>query len=747
MNNKIYVITTYWTYPFGGGEEFMYDTMEWAYKLGMKCYWLAFANSKNKIFEEAEIINHDYGTIIHIPDGLNIQNLKNWLYILKPDIVHHQGSFRDKFFMVCEELRIEFLTGYHFWTGGIILDPNKKNIEIIKNKKYHKIDPEFEFLKKKEYINFYCASDFVQDVFREVTDTNIVDIIYASSSIKRYKIDKLIPIKSKYVMMINIHVHKGGDVFYYLLQNCPNINFACVQTEHNSEELDDKIKNLIEERNKDPNKADCLFLPRTRDVKTLYNRAKIMICISKVDETFQRVINESMMNGIPVLTTNRGNIKYLMEGSLSNPIDPDDKTKFKKEIEKLYFDDDYYQKYAKSMLEAFEHHSEDVAKKQFEKTIKKVLLKSKENSVAIFSPWCDQGLGIQSRNYYRILENNGFKVSVFGLKPYNADTCIDLQKDPKKWEFDNIYYSKNIRETVKDKELKEFVEKYNVGKMLIPETCFIRIFEIAKYLREINVKVYAIPNIEIVRKDEIFKHNYFHKILANNHLCEDIMKRSLNIPVKYIGYGVDGIESRQKIFSDKIKFLFIGGMNAFSRKHVLDICEAFTIAYQRNNKIKLTITIQMTNLLELELKTKIEKYLKHPAITAIQKHISYSDIINLYYDNHVSIQVSKHEGLGLGFYEGTATGTPIITLDTPPHNEIIIDDVNGWVIDCYYKEMKDNKDPLFGSAYFDPKDLANKILEIADKNIIENMIKTLNVDYKERLSLEVFEKKFISSLD
>jgi glycosyltransferase involved in cell wall biosynthesis len=748
INNKIYVITTYWTYPFGGGEEFMYDTMEWAHKLGMKSYWLAFANFKNETFDELEVIYHDYGTIIHIPNGFNIQTLKNWLYIIKPDIVHHQGSFREKFYMACEDLRIEFLTGFHFWTGGIVLDPDKKNIEIIKNKKFHKTDPEFEFLVKKQFINFYCASDFVQDVFKEISNVNIVDIIYASSSLKRYKINDLISIQSKYVMMINIHIHKGGDVFYYLLQNCPNIHFACVQTEHNSEELDDKIKELIKKRNNDPNKADCLFMQRTRDVKQIYSKTKIMICISKVDETFQRVINESMMNGIPVLTTNRGNIKYLMEDSLSKPINPSNKEKFKEEITKLYFDDDYYKKYSQSMLDAFQHHSEDIAKIQFKNTIQKVLLKSKENNVAIFTPWCDQGLGIQSRNYYKILKNNNFNLAIFALKPYNADTCIDLQKDPDKWVVDNLYYSKNTRETVKDKELKEFVEKYNIGKMLIPETCWNRIFEIAKYLREINVKVYALPNIEIVRRDEIFKHNYFHKILANNYLCENIMSNSLNIPVEYIGYGVEGIENKPKLFKDnKIKFLFIGGMNAFSRKHVLDICEAFTIAYQTNNNIELTITIQMTNLLELELKNKIEKYINHPAITAIQKHIKYSDILNLYYDNHVSIQVSKHEGLGLGFYEGVSTGTPVITLDTPPHNEIIIDNVNGWIIDCFHKKMVDNKDPLFGSAYFHPKDLANKIIEISNKKTVQDIIISLNDDYDKRLSLKVFEGKFISSLN
>jgi hypothetical protein len=133
LQNKIYVITTYWTYPFGGGEEFMYDTMEWAHKLGMKSYWLAFANFKNETFDELEVIYHDYGTIIHIPDGLNVANLKNWLYLLKPDVVHHQGGFREKFYSACEDLRIEFMSGFHFWSGGLILHPEKKNILMIEN--------------------------------------------------------------------------------------------------------------------------------------------------------------------------------------------------------------------------------------------------------------------------------------------------------------------------------------------------------------------------------------------------------------------------------------------------------------------------------------------------------------------------------------------------------------------------------------------------------------------------------------
>jgi hypothetical protein len=60
--------------------------------------------------------------------------------------------------------------------------------------------------------------------------------------------------------------------------------------------------------------------------------------------------------------------------------------------------------------------------------------------------------------------------------------------------------------------LAEFIKKNNIGKCIIPETCWYRIFQMAKLMRDNNVNCYAIPNIEIVRKDEIVKHKYFYKI-------------------------------------------------------------------------------------------------------------------------------------------------------------------------------------------------------------------------------------------
>ena len=129
--DKIQVIVTKWAFPFGGGEEFLYQTMEWAYRVGIKSYWLCFTDSNNKNFEELLVEQHEYGIIIKIPDGFTEDKLLLWLKLLKPDIVQHQGHLRMNFYAPCEKLRIEFMSGFHFWSGGIVLNPIYKNIDII----------------------------------------------------------------------------------------------------------------------------------------------------------------------------------------------------------------------------------------------------------------------------------------------------------------------------------------------------------------------------------------------------------------------------------------------------------------------------------------------------------------------------------------------------------------------------------------------------------------------------------------
>ena len=218
FNKKTYVIVSKWGYPFGGGEAFLYTTVEWATKLGMFTYWLCFTDAKNVNYSTLMLDPLPNGYIIRIPDGFNEDVLYNWLRLLRPDYVHHQGHMRKSFFDVCEKLRIEFLSGFHFWHGAIILDSIKLNKDILLNYKDHKVDPELIYLYNRKHCSLYTVSPFVSECIKEITNIYIDDHIYASSSIARLKIDKIDPLENKYVTVINIHHMKGGEILYYLLQ-------------------------------------------------------------------------------------------------------------------------------------------------------------------------------------------------------------------------------------------------------------------------------------------------------------------------------------------------------------------------------------------------------------------------------------------------------------------------------------------------------------------------------------------------
>ena len=55
LKQKTILIVSYWGYPFGGGEEYLYQTAVWATNQSMRAYWLCFANAKNKPYDELEI--------------------------------------------------------------------------------------------------------------------------------------------------------------------------------------------------------------------------------------------------------------------------------------------------------------------------------------------------------------------------------------------------------------------------------------------------------------------------------------------------------------------------------------------------------------------------------------------------------------------------------------------------------------------------------------------------------------------
>jgi hypothetical protein len=117
--------------------------------------------------------------------------------------------------------------------------------------------------------------------------------------------------------------------------------------------------------------------------------------------------------------------------------------------------------------------------------------------------------------------------------------------------------------------------------------------------------------------------------------------------------------------------------------------------------------------------------------------------------NDIFIHMGSHEGLGLGFYEALYCGTPLLTMNWTPNNEIIQDKVNGWLIECDYSNVYDNDLCLINQGIIKEyylKDIILSIIENMDDSIIiiKNVIN--NIDILQKTNKIEFEKRFLNIL-
>ena len=144
----------------------------------------------------------------------------------------------------------------------------------------------------------------------------------------------------------------------------------------------------------------------------------------------------------------------------------------------------------------------------------------------------------------------------------------------------------------------------------------------------------------------------------------------------------------------------------------------------------------------------LDKYqiFNEPFINLINQHLSYTEILDLYNENHISIQLSKHEGLGLGFYESCYMNTPVITLDAPPHNEIIHHNKNGWLLSCYIEKDASPENPytIIGQTQIDKKVIKKEILSILKTPTnINNIIKLTKTYFESIHGVDKFKKNIM----
>ena len=714
-----------WGYPpFGGGENWMLTFNRILHKNNYENYLICFSDPfKNEYFTEIKLINLNYVKIIQMPK--DILSIIKIIRIINPDFVNHQGINRMFFMKIANVLNIPFLTGFCFWND--IIHSGYSNVDMINNSELKKSD-NFDTILQNSYT--YVASQFVNDIIKKV-DLNVpdLDIIETISTKEEFEVKNDI-LNRKYVSLINCHYNKGGHLIKYLCENLDiNIPLQFIYTENDPNITKEYIKNLIDIRN---SKKDInILVPQKIDIKKIYGNTKIILIPSLCDETFCRIGYEAMNNNIPIISSKSGNLKYLLK-DYAIFVDPYNESLWKNNIEKIYFDKDKILNFSKNIIST---HTDIIEDKILKKIDTMVSSKSKyvsnDKNIGLIIPWADQGLGIQGRDYYLTLKELGYNPFVLSFRPYHSTwENIYLQTNSKEWEYDNITYSSNYRENLTYDEIIDFVYKNNIKKIIIIEATFIHIFKIAAFLKTLNVSVYLVVNIECIRIDEINYHHLFDKILTNNKKSDLIVSSIFGNKTQYLGFHLNHHYFKNIIRSNtpnlrKLRFCCMGGLNSISRKNIDIIIKIFyNLDKTHNIDWILNVYVQGVEIPEIFKNIKCDKINYHV------KGLSYLETLQKYMENDIFIHLGSHEGLGLGFYESLYCGTPILTTNWTPSNELITDNINGWLIDTDYGEILDNTVSLINKCIINEHKFKEKIIKIITER--ENTLKVLDYTFKNK---------------
>jgi glycosyltransferase involved in cell wall biosynthesis len=154
-------------------------------------------------------------------------------------------------------------------TDNIDTDPNPEKYKNIINSSQLNIVYNSKWVKKhfNSSLNSFVLNPPV-DCSKYKTDTN-----------------------NKYVTLINVTKHKGGDIFIEIAKRMPDTKFLAVGN-------DNKYSNI----------SNLLYLPKTLNMRDIYKETDILLMPSE-KESWGMVATEAICSGIPVIATPTDGLK------------------------------------------------------------------------------------------------------------------------------------------------------------------------------------------------------------------------------------------------------------------------------------------------------------------------------------------------------------------------------------------------------------------------------------------------------
>ena len=650
-----------------------------------------------------------------------------------PQILFSHGPMNNFLAAISEELEVIFIEGFHFWTGLVTLN-NSSNMEILKNIRMHTLSNRVKSIREQGSRR-YLVSEFMEEVYLALGGDEEFEVIQPLTGITFSERCKS---KSRgFVSQLDVSVGKGGLIFCDLVEKLGDrIPFLAVVRDTTESEVKERLNSLSL-------KFDKLLLVHYSELSSILEKTTLVIVPSLVDETYSRITFEAVAFGIPVFTSAHGNLERILDGIGAIPVM--ESIEWARSISLIYGDSSAAQSLWKRQLEIISAKSE----RNILRLILDAIDRFKIERVGVFSVNAPQGLGTLAKVLSNELQSSFFNTYIFAFCPYNKNLIMsDYWSDLKFYASDQIYISSFTREKVPISEILEFVDKNCLDVLIFPEVCWIenwtRLFEL-NHLRP-NLRIVTIPMLETVISNEVQYMNHFDLTLFPTKQSQYVLEKLKVTNGYFVGFTspleeiFDPNYSKIELsFSDeKMRFLHIAGHSPNVRKNTLTIIREFSRALEKRKDIALTVSLQ-------EIPQEIAALTLPTEVQIIKSALSDLDIAELYKSHDVSIQIPTHEGIGIGFYESTSLGVPVITLNREPHNEIITSDFTGWLLPATPFELPDNSQGVVNAGKLELHSLSNFLVKLSFEEVTEVKLRTQEF-YLENYSNIIFKTYLLSSL-
>ena len=290
---------------------------------------------------------------------------------------------------------------------------------------------------------------------------------------------------------------------------------------------------------------------------------------------------------------------------------------------------------------------------------------------------------------------------------------------------------------------------------------------IYKLLRKNNIKTiasnhysYYLP-AEFYNMKEIFmeKDNFYKEadaVVWTNSISANI--HSLKMNNAYYIPNPNTYKTEKKPTKNNYNIVCVGRFDD-SLKHIELTLEAFSKALKSNGNLKLIVVGKINKKMKThntknETLSQVIKRLNIPNENI--EFVGQSDNVSKYYkESSLHIITSQSEGFGMVITEAASFGVPTISFDILGVQDIIKNNENGYLIECYNIEEMSNKIVEYFSSFENMNNMKLKTLEQSKKfskelvskeweNLIDNVI---NDKFVENIHSNISQEQLVKIFD